>query len=235
MISKYSNPVFSQYSYYYDLINQDKDYFKESIYIIDLIKKYNPKAMTILNFGCGTGKHDKYFSESGFNVTGVDLSKEMIAIAKSNNSDQNISYQIGDITRINLNKKFDVITALFHVINYQSSNETLEAFFKNANEHLNSNGILVFDFWYGTAVLNEKPSVRIKKAENNKVKIIRISEPNLITEENVVNVKFEIFIESKTTHIISNIQEFHKMRYLFIPEIKQYLSNINLMPLLINK
>ena len=50
--------VFKDYSNYYDLLYSDKDYEAEADYIDHLIQKNNPGAKTILNLGCGTGKHD---------------------------------------------------------------------------------------------------------------------------------------------------------------------------------
>ena len=58
---------------------------------------------------------------------------------------------------------FPVIILFFHVINY----------FKTAREHLNSNGLFVFDVWYAPCVLNEKPEKRerfLKEFQRYKIK-----------------------------------------------------------------
>ena len=54
--------VFEEYSKYYDLLYQDKDYEGEVEYIIDLIEKYAPKTASVLELGCGTGKHAKFIT-----------------------------------------------------------------------------------------------------------------------------------------------------------------------------
>ena len=78
--------VFLDYSKYYDLIYKDKDYQREADFVISLIRRYCPGAKSILSLGCGTGNHDFLFSQSGYEVTGVDLSEEMIRIANIKNS-----------------------------------------------------------------------------------------------------------------------------------------------------
>lgn len=78
-------PVFDDYAAYYDLLYNDKDYHSEVEYISSLIEKIGIKAAgSLLDIGCGTGKHAAEFIECGYEVFGVDLSSEMLRIAKEN-------------------------------------------------------------------------------------------------------------------------------------------------------
>ena len=74
--------VFNEYARYYDLLYRDKDYGAETDYIHNLIQKQNPGCRTILNLGCGSGRHDRCLVERGYAVTGVDLSEEMLTAAR---------------------------------------------------------------------------------------------------------------------------------------------------------
>ncbi|MBL4653181.1 MAG: class I SAM-dependent methyltransferase, partial [Flavobacteriales bacterium] len=78
--------VFDNYSAYYDLLYRDKPYEEEVAYVDGLIKDFAINASTILNLGCGTGKHDTFFAQKGYDVDGVDLSSSMINLAKKNKS-----------------------------------------------------------------------------------------------------------------------------------------------------
>ncbi len=49
----------------------------------------------LLEVGCGTGHWSRFFSEYGFEVTGVDVSQHMIDIAKSKNI-SDASFQVAD-------------------------------------------------------------------------------------------------------------------------------------------
>ena len=54
--------------------------------------------------------------EKGYNITGIDLSEDMIKIAKQNEND-NLKFFTKDARDFDLNKEFDVVMSLFHVIN----------------------------------------------------------------------------------------------------------------------
>ena len=82
--------VFGKYAKYYDLLYQDKNYSKEADYIDRLIKTYHPESKTILDLGCGTGRHDILLAEKGFFLTGVDSSKEMLSAAINEKEDQHV-------------------------------------------------------------------------------------------------------------------------------------------------
>ena len=68
---------------------------------------------------------------------------------------------------IELKRGYDVVVALFHVISYLPDNSDLEAAFARIREHMKPGGILIFDYWYGPAVLTDRPprgSRRLKTA-----------------------------------------------------------------------
>jgi SAM-dependent methyltransferase len=184
------------YAQFYDMLYKDKDYESESNYIISLIKKYNPEAKSILDLGCGTGRHAELFSNKGFIVLGVDQSKYMLNEAM-NRKNNNLDFIEGDIRFLKLDKKFDVVTALFHVLSYQITNKDVESLIRTAYNHLNKNGLFIFDFWYGPAVIIQKPEVRIKELENDNIKFIRIAKPMIDFSRNVVKVCYKIFVVDK--------------------------------------
>lgn len=236
--------VFQSYAAYYDLLYKDKDYSGEVDYVESLIKKYaSVNVKKILNLGCGTGRHDKLFASKGYEMTGVDLSQEMIEIAKKNNSPDLESPSLlkregresseprffeGDIRTFRINEKFGAVISLFHVMSYQVTNDDVCAAFKTAREHLESGGIFIFDCWYGPAVLTDRPVVRTKKIEDDNYEIIRVSEPAMDSEANTVDVNFDILVTGKQDQSLERIKESHKMRYLFYTEIEMFLEKTGL-------
>ncbi len=216
--------VFDHYARYYNLLYKDKNYSEEAAHIHQLIKTYAKRPMSsLLDIGCGTGTHAAFMNDLGYKMTGIDQSTEMIrhAIAK-NISDA--SFVVADATNFSLGKKFDVVTALFHVMSYQNANITVNKTISNANSHLTDDGLFIFDFWYGPAVLTERPSVKIKRLEDETLRITRIAEPELLINENVVNVNFELHIYDKEAGQSSVVKESHPMRYFFKPEIEAFLE-----------
>ncbi|HMS64412.1 MAG TPA: class I SAM-dependent methyltransferase [Ignavibacteria bacterium] len=226
------NKVFNLYAKYYDLLYKDKDYFGESLYISKLIERFRPNSKSILDLGCGTGRHDIIFAENGFQVTGVELSERMIEQANFNKSKagfiSDLNFIHHDIRNLKLNKKFDIVISLFHVISYQSSNSDLKKAILTAKEHLKEDGLFIFDFWYGPAVLTERPEKRFKLLEDEEIKVERFADPVLRINDNIVDVNYTVNIFDKAKMIQNEIQETHSMRYLFIPEIKILLDEMNM-------
>lgn len=220
--------VFNYYAQYYDLLYKDKDYLKESEYIDNLIKTYAPtEGIKILDIGCGTGIHANYLAQKGYQIVGIDRSEEMIKQAQLRCL-KNCEFIVSDATNFSLKEKFDSIISLFHVVSYQTSNKDLNDLFTNVSLHLKNDGLFIFDFWYGPAVLTEKPSVRIKRLENDQINITRIAEPIMRINSSVVDVNYELIIQDKKSLTTEIIKEIHQMRYLLIPEINYYLKSCGL-------
>ncbi len=222
--------VFDKYASYYNLLYKDKDYKKEVDYIHQLVQENHPAAKSILDLGCGTGKHDFYLAELGYSVDGVDFSDSMIAIANENLDTkykayrENLSFSDGDVRNFRNDRKYDVVVSLFHVMSYQTTNEDLKAAFETAQVHLKEGGIFIFDFWYGPGVLSDQPVVRVKRLEDEHIHVTRIAEPVMYPNENCVDVNYTVFINDKKTGGLEEVKEVHRMRYLFLPEIENFSS-----------
>lgn len=217
------------YSQYYDLLYQDKDYQAEEEYVSSLIQNYMPKAHSLLDLGCGTGKHAELFCDRGYTVHGIDVSLDMLKIAEKRRIDKEdqLSFTHSSIQSLSLDKKFDVITSLFHVMSYQNSNQELVQAFKAAKDHLGDGGILIFDFWYGPAVLTDLPVTRIKRLENDLIKVTRLAEPIFHPQINCVDVHYNIFIQDKfKNNAFIEKKELHQMRYLFDTELELIFEKI---------
>ena len=164
-----STSVFADYSRYYDLLYRDKDYLSEANYVAGLIHRFNSTAQSILELGSGTGIHASLLAENGFTVHGIERSPEMLAqtlaLTEKNvvSGHELLAFSQGDIRDIRLNRRFDAVISLFHVISYQTANDDVFSTFQTAREHLNPGGIFIFDIWYGPAVLTDRPAVRIKR------------------------------------------------------------------------
>lgn len=210
------------YSQYYDLLYSDKDYQTEVAYVDKLIKQSNPKAKTILELGCGTGNHAELLFKKGYTIHGIDLSKEMLNIAekKRKGKENKLEFTHSNIQTLNLNNQFDIVISLFHVMSYQSTNKELMKVFEVVKKHLKKDGIFIFDFWYGPAVLTDLPTTRIKRLENKDIKVTRIAEPILNAQKNIVDVNYDIFIKEKKSSKILEEKELHKMRYFFDTELE---------------
>ncbi len=226
--------VFNEYARYYDLLYSDKDYPDETDYILGWINRCGINPQSVLDLGCGTGRHAIELARRGVRVCGVDLSEPMIQIAQSRiNSlpeemSSRLSFIIRDIRQLRLDKTFDAVVCLFHVLSYQTANEDLRAVFSVVRQHLNPGGLFLFDFWYGPAVLTQRPEIRDRDLEDEVLRICRHSTPTLYPNDNVVQVDFDLNLFNKQTHQTTVIRESHRMRYLFLPEVQQFTLDVGL-------
>ena len=221
--------IFDAYAHYYDLLYCDKDYAAEADYVVSHIHKHAPHATRILEMGCGTGAHAAHLARKGFTVHGIDLSNAMISRAEARKAmlppeeARVLTFTTGDVRNIQTGETYDAVISLFHVMCYQTTNADLEAVFETAATHLRAGGVFLFDFWYGPAVLTQKPEVRVKRMDDDHIKVTRIAEPVMHVNENIVDINFTVFIEEKETGKVVQLQEKHRVRYLFLPEIDKML------------
>jgi SAM-dependent methyltransferase len=223
--------VFKDYADFYDSLYEDKNYQEECNFVKHVFETYSEKKVnSILDLGCGTGSHALPFADMGYAVTGVDLSENMLEIARKKVGDQKkqIIFVQQDIKHLKLPQKFDAAVALFAVMGYQTTNEDLKTTFVNIKNYLNSGGLFVFDCWYGPAVLSDRPAVRIKRMEDEEIAVTRIAEPVMYPNENCVDVNYQVFIKDKASGSVEELHECHRMRYLFMPEIQEFFASAEL-------
>jgi len=238
---KPSMSVFGAYSQYYDLLYKDKDYAGETAYVRSLIEHYCPDARSVLDLGCGTGRHALLLAESGYRMTGVDRSPEMLnaanlqlesaspeRAARLASSGAAPTFLQGDVRTVRVGQKFDVVISLFHVMSYQTSNDDLRAALATVREHLLPGGVAIFDCWYGPAVLTERATARTRQLENERISLVRNAEPVLSPNQNRVDVNYRVLITDKQSGAVQELRETHAMRYLFSPEVELLLEDSGL-------
>jgi SAM-dependent methyltransferase len=223
----------ADYSHYYDRFYPDKDYAAEAAFVRNIIRRYKPRAHSMLDLGCGSARHAVEFARAGFAVTGVDRSGDMIARAKDRVGQLpgSISSQVtlveGDATNYTPTAKYDAVVSLFHVVSYQTSNDALAGIFRTVRSALSPEGLFVFDFWHGSAVLTLQPAVRVKSVADSDVHVTRIAEPECQFNRNVVNVRYTIIAIDQRNGRSRQLVETHSMRYLFVPEIAMLAEHHN--------
>ena len=218
--------VFKDYAYYYNAFYQDKDYRAEALQVDSLLKKYGKDIDKVINYGCGTGRHDIELTRLGYQCTGIDMSPLMIEIAQQNTEKEgmDISFSVADIKGYEPESKYDAVISLFHVMSYQNRNQDILAALCTARKALYIGGIFLFDVWYWPGVLSDKPTVRVKEIEDGQNRLVRIARPVMHDKENVVDVCYEVFVINKKSGDTRTINEEHNMRYFFRPELEILLK-----------
>jgi SAM-dependent methyltransferase len=225
--------AFEQYAPWYDLLYQDKDYGSETSFVDGQLRCHGTKSGALLDLGCGTGVHAMEFARAGWTVTGIDLSPDMVRRAEarcSTNAGQ-VRFRQGDICEVGPERDFDAAVSLFHVASYQTSRARLQSMLANANAALKPGGILLFDYWYGGAVLAQRVETRVKVVERTPLRVTRIAQSDHNEADATVQVNYTLFCEDTARSAIHRIDETHHLRYWFPFEIEAMLAATGFEPI----
>ncbi len=220
--------VFNSYAKYYDLFYREKNYQGEVDYVDALVKRYATNdAQTVLDLGCGTGGHAVLLAHRGYQVTGIDRSDAMLAIAKEKQRQTggSVEFLKGDICTAHLDRSFDAAIAMFAVIGYQTTNDRLESALVNAWHHLNRDGLLIFDAWFGPAVIAQKPRDRVFIIGEGADTVMRLTRPSLDVLAHTVSVNFTV-LRIADDRALDLFEEEHVMRFFFPKELEYMFGKI---------
>lgn len=208
--------MFDKYADIYDIIYQDKNYYAETLFISELINKsfYRRNQIKVLDLACGTGLHAIELAKMGYEVDASDISVKMVnsametaALNKINITFHHESFQTAD----RINKTFDVVISMFSSINYLISCNDLLKSLNNIHGLLANDGIFIFDFWNGNAVIEHFAPARVKRSHKGTKNILRYSENTIDRLKQIVSIKFS-FLLFDNNKIESEFAENHICR-----------------------
>ena len=127
---------------YYDVLTQNAQHKVRSDYISGFFNAKDKEDFKILDVACGTGKIAKYLKDQGYDVTGLDLSEDMLSIASTRLGTNVI---IGDMRSFNFYSSFNAVICNLDSLNHLNEREEWVSFFKSAYNSLKENGCLIFD------------------------------------------------------------------------------------------
>ncbi len=130
---------YNKFAYYYDRLTENVDYEVRSDYISGF---FNRNEKKLLDLACGTGSITKLLYDKGFEVTGVDISEDMLTVASSKCAARFIK---GDMRTLQFNNEFDACVCLLDSINHLESKEDWQSCFESIHRALKENGLFVFD------------------------------------------------------------------------------------------
>ena len=135
---------YNDFAYIYDrLMRQDIDYGRWCDYIENLFAAYDSTPDTICELACGTGNITAGLAARGYDVTGVDLSADMLAVAAEKLPGTRL--MCTDMSRFRAAERYDAFLCMIDGINYVIVPEALRNTFKNVKEGLAEGGVFIFD------------------------------------------------------------------------------------------
>lgn len=135
----------TQSARWYDAFYRESDYAWEAAELTRLIRARRPGATTLLDVGCGSGRHLGHL-HAAFSCTGVDVDASALALARSR-LPREVRLQRADMTTLDLGRRFDAVTCLFSAIGYAATLSKLRETVSRLAGHLAPGGVLVVEPW----------------------------------------------------------------------------------------
>ncbi|MDR7000388.1 methyltransferase domain-containing protein [Neobacillus niacini] len=138
---------YEQFAYLYDELMKDAPYDEWVRFVKDRLKENGGNRIRFLDLACGTGELSIRFAKEGFDVTGVDLSEDMLAVARAKSEEQgmSISFYQQDMTKLEGHGQFDIIGIFCDSLNYLKTEEDVIQTFSSVHQHLKPGGLFIFD------------------------------------------------------------------------------------------
>ena len=218
-----------QYNYkklakYYDIVELEGTGYEEiNKFLHKIFKKH--KVKTVLDMTCGTGAQTIDLRKKGYKITGSDINKSMLNIAKEKSKGLKIKYHHGDIRKSKLGK-FDAVISIFNAIGHLSKKD-LEKAVKNISKNLKENGLFIFDIFNLDLMKSGafKSHKFIDRAiTRNNTKFVRFNKNTINYKKGIMRVNQETYIQEGSKKI-----ELHKeswdMQMYSSEQLKTILEN----------
>lgn len=140
--------VFDKIARFYDY--EQEGFVKDILLYVEYAKKCGGK---VLELACGTGRVLIPIAKEGIKVTGMDISEEMLNIARGKivkldkSIRENIEIVQGDMKQFYLKKKFSMIYIAFRSFQCLLTKQDQGACLESVNRHLEDNGLFILDLF----------------------------------------------------------------------------------------
>lgn len=136
--------AYSSFAEVYDMFMDNVPYDEWCEYYTEILKEHGIADGLLLDLGCGTGKMTRLLKAKGYDMIGIDLSEDMLGIAREQES-EGILYLQQDMREFELYGTVRGIISACDCMNYILEEEDLLEVFRLANNYLDPGGIFVFD------------------------------------------------------------------------------------------
>ena len=213
---------YSDFAKIYDFVMKDEvDYLKWTDFLMEIFEKYNIKPELGCDIGCGTGTFTYNLSNKGIDMIGIDVSMDMLNVAKEKYPD--ILFLNQDMREFELYGTVDIITCMLNAVNYLESEDEIEDFFLLVKNYLNPDGIFVLDMDTKYKLMDVMGNnIHIHDSDD----LYYVWESQLVENERAVESHIDFFV--KTDGSYYKISEMQKEWIYEIDDIKRIIKKTGL-------
>jgi len=230
-----SSTHYTRMARYYDtLYSKIVDYPSQVDYLEKILAKHRRKRPeSILDVACGTGNYTFLFAKRGYRTTGIDISDEMLQIAREKaGRKKNPQFFKMNMRKLILQAKYDVAVVLFGGFGYLLEQGEVSGFFASVAKQLNTDGLLIFEFWQNSAILPgaTRPSGQKTwdRVEDGNGSIIRLNTSKYDAHTNILTVTFDFYVlDTRTKRLVDSFSETHLVKTYSVSHIQELLERSN--------
>ncbi len=128
----------------YDEFMDNVPYEAWAAYLVGILKEAGISEGLVLDLGCGTGSMTRLLKAAGYDMIGVDLSADMLGIARERDGAE-ILYLQQDMREFELYGTVRAVVSVCDSMNYLLEEEELLTVFRLVNNYLDPGGLFIFD------------------------------------------------------------------------------------------
>jgi SAM-dependent methyltransferase len=171
---------------YYHILYKHRDYKEAEAFIKNIVTYLNlNKADSILDLACGKGRHSIFLNSLGYDVTGLDLSKNSIEHAKTNES-ESLHFEVHDMRNV-YETQFEIVLNLFTSFGYFQEEMDNFKVIQTIKSCLKQNGIGVIDYMNSPLVIDNLIAHNSYESDGIKFELKRNYKDGFITKNIEVN------------------------------------------------
>ncbi|NEA30524.1 class I SAM-dependent methyltransferase [Streptomyces sp. SID13031] len=112
--------------------------------LLKLLESSAPDARRVLDIGCGTGIVAEQFQQAGFEVTGLDKSPAMLALARARLGEAPVLIE-GDAADFTVDEQFPVAVSTYDIPNHLADLDQIAAYLQCVYAAVEPGGLFAFD------------------------------------------------------------------------------------------
>lgn len=214
---------YEQLAYVYDHLMADAPYESWVEFLCREKERFQAPGIRVLDLGCGTGELSIRMIKQGFDVTGVDLSENMLAVAAERAGEEGLVLPLfqQDMSKLEGLPSFDIVTIFCDSLNYLSTPEEVKKTFCQVYRHLNPGGLFLFDV-HSTYQIEHIYSNQTFTWNEEEIAYIWDSFPG--KEPLSIEHDLTFFILDDHTGKYERIEELHQQRTYPVNDFMQWLN-----------
>ena len=209
---------------WYDRWHEAKDYPREVAQLREILDSHGA-GRSLLDVGCGTGRHLELLAAAGFHVVGVDRSEVMADIARARLAPFPDARVVrAELASLPFSTEFDVVTMMFSVLGYQVTDEAMTAALTSVHRVLRPGGLFLFDILDAATVLHQGPQGGVTVVRDDPDVLLRATTGRVFRDEEVYEFTMRLW-QLRDDKVVAHTEESHRLRFFLRQELGMLLRS----------